>query len=396
MKTLRFEAVCGASGDMILAALIGLGADRATLVERLRALSIDPFELETQPAESHGLRGLRARVALAHHKGHHHAHRGLSDILSIIRPLPDAARAHATAVFQRLAEAEARVHGTTPDRIHFHEVGAMDSIVDIVGACLALDMLGVETLTFAPLPMGHGTIRCAHGTMPNPAPATVELLQGAPVRHIDEPHETVTPTAAALLTGWNLGPASARDAATLEAAAYGIGHTAFTRHPNALRAILLADDAAARDTVLELTSNIDDETPALLGVVSRQLMEAGALDVLLTPVQMKKQRPGIQLTVLARPEDRERMLDLLFTETTTLGVREALKARAVLARRFETLETPYGPVRIKIASWKNRDTHHMPEMADCERQAALHGVPVRKVYEAAQQAVNPSTAAAIT
>lgn len=302
--------------------------------------------------------------------------------------LPASVQQASLAVFQRIAEAEAKIHGTTPDLIHFHEVGALDSIVDVVGGCLALHRLGVEQVVVGPLPLGHGLIQCAHGTYPSPAPATVELLKGAAVCEVDEPFETVTPTGAALLTSWRNAEAVPAGARVVEVA-YSFGHRRLNGRPNVLRATLLesaAPLAAAPGECLVLECNLDDTTPELVGALTGRLLEAGSLDVYTTPIQMKKQRPGVLLGVLCEPAAREALLDLIFRGCTTFGVREYPVRRTVLARRHETVQTPYGPVRVKIGTWKGEDVTRAPEFEDCAQAAKAHGVSVRAVYEAALRA----------
>ncbi|MCO5061771.1 MAG: nickel pincer cofactor biosynthesis protein LarC [Kiritimatiellae bacterium] len=398
-----FDSTGGASGDMILAALIHLGVDAAALAAELKAFAPEPFELRVESALSAHLSGTRVRVltdAEHHHDHHHHhhhghdhhhaPHRGLKEIGAMIdrSELPEEVKARAHRVFRRLGEAEARIHGATIDAIHFHEVGAMDSIVDIVGACLALHKLGVDAIAVGPLPQGHGTIECAHGTFPNPAPATVELLRGHAVVSVDEPFELVTPTAAALLAEWKTCD-RAPSGAVVKAIGYGIGHRELKSRPNLLRAILLEVQASANeDECLVLETNLDDVSPELIGVLSGRLLAAGALDVFAVAAQMKKQRPGVLLTTLARPSDRDALLDLIFRESTTFGVREYTARRTILARRFDTVTTPYGEVRIKVGEWKGADVVRAPEMEDCVLRAQERGVSVRAVYEAAQRAAS--------
>ncbi len=391
-RILWFDSVGGASGDMILAALIDLGADAAALNAALESLGAAHIRIETHPHSDHGLHGLRVHVEAhehAHgHDAHAHApHRHLPEITRLIEAaaLPDAAKRRAVAVFTRLAEAEARVHATTPDRIHFHEVGALDAIADIAGACLALDLLRIEAVGFAPLPMGHGTITCAHGVIPNPAPGTVELLKGLPVVTVDEPHELVTPTGAALLSTWR-SLAAVPEGATMQATGHGFGTRALRGRPNLLRATLFetaAPAATADDACLVIETNLDDTTPELVGALLQRLMAGGAYDAFATGIQMKKQRPGVLLTVLCAPERRATLVDLIFRESTTFGVREHLTRRTMLDREIREVSTIHGPVRIKVGRWQGRAITASPEYDDCLRCADAAGVAVRTVYEAA-------------
>jgi len=389
MKTLRFDSVGGASGDMILAALTAAGADLDTVRSRLASLKLEPFKIVKEQVADHGLQGIRIRVAVPEHD--HAPHRLLKDIRKLIEDgdLSDRVKAQSTAVFERLGEAEARVHNATPETIHFHEVAGTDSIVDIVGACAALESVGVDAVRVGPLPVGCGTTRFSHGVMPVPVPATVELLKGHPIVQTEERGELVTPTGAALLTAWrNMCGGDGREQAAIEASGNGFGHRKLQGRPNLLRATVLDDavGSGTSDRCLVLECNVDDTVPELIGSLCVKLLEAGALDVFTTAVQMKKQRPGTLLTVLARSEDRSRLIDAVFAECTTFGIREYEVSRSTLDRRHEEADTPYGKVRVKVGSWKGRDITRAPEYEDCVRRAEEHKVPVRTVYEAASRA----------
>jgi pyridinium-3,5-bisthiocarboxylic acid mononucleotide nickel chelatase len=413
MKMIHFDLLGGASGDMLLGALIGLGIDANDLEEQLNGLAVEPIHLHVRPAASRDIHGTQvvvhtnengehhhhhpepdthhhhhhAEPDAHHHHHHHHApHRGLNAIRQLIQAaaLPDAVKSMSLTVFQRLGEAEAEIHGTTVDQIHFHEVGALDSIADIVGCCLCLHQLGVDQVSLSPLPYGHGTIECAHGTYPNPAPATVALSRQLPTIFVDEPFELVTPTAAALLSTWRTQAAPAPGAAP-QKVAYSIGHRTLHTRPNVLRATLYetTETDTTPDTCLVLESNIDDTPPELIGILTEKLLDAGALDVYTVPVSMKKQRPGTLLTILCTPATRETMLDLVFAESTTFGIRESHVQRTVLERQLRSVETPYGTVRIKVGKWRGKEVTRSPEIEDCRQHAATHGVPVRVVYDAA-------------
>jgi uncharacterized protein (TIGR00299 family) protein len=401
MKVLRWESVGGASGDMILGALLDLGVDAVALERELKKLHAGDFSLRVESVVRDGLRGTLCRVDIPpepHHHHHHdhghghtHAHaphRGLREIEALLQgsTLPEAVKTDSLQVFRRIGEVEARLHGTTVEHIHFHEIGAVDSIVDIVGCCLARHWLGVEAVTVGPLPQGVGTIACAHGVFPNPAPATVDLLQGLAVVQTDEPHELVTPTGAGLLAVWQQQHAAPAHGQVL-AAGYGFGQRTLAHRPNVLRAVLLDTAAVASATRAHvLECNLDDTSPELIGALSERLLAAGALDVFTTPVQMKKQRPGIVLTVLAESAHRATLLDLIFRESTTFGVREYEVERTVLARRQVEVETPAGRVRIKIGTWRGQDVTFAPEFEDCRARAREAGCAVREVYERALQA----------
>lgn len=394
MRIVRFDSVGGASGDLILGALIELGVDAAGLEKELQSLGLGHFHISAKPFTSHGLHGTQVSVVTHHDHHHHHGeghHHGrhLPEIDACIRSsaLPDAVKEQSLAIFRRIGEVEAGIHSTTIDKIHFHEVGAVDSIVDIVGCCLALHRLHVDAVSVGPLPQGQGTITCAHGVYPNPAPATAELLRGMEVKQTDEPFELVTPTGAALLSMWKKAGADTGSARVLKSG-YGFGHHTLKSRPNVLRASLLerVDTVSSPDVCVVLECNVDDSTPEIMGSLVEKLLLAGALDVFTTSVQMKKQRPGVLLTVLCAPADRERFLDVIFRESPTFGVREYTANRTVLDRRWVPVETPYGQVRIKIGRWRDEDVTLAPEMDDCMRCAQQHGVPVRLVYEKASAA----------
>ena len=399
MKILHFQGIGGASGDMLLAALADLGVDLKKIQRQLASLHLEPFKILSRTFGSHGLHGTQIDVKLsAHHltpdtrhSAHHHHHHGRSfrDIRRLIEhsELPDAVRAESIAVFQRLAESEAKMHAVAVDDVHFHEIGAVDSIVDIVGACLAKFSLGVEQVVVDPLPLGSGTVHCAHGVYPVPAPATLELLRDFPVAPSDETGELVTPTGAALLMAWrNLdrAPAGSR----IVRAGHGFGHRELKHRPNLLRAVLLetGDAAPQSDECLVLECNLDDTTPELIGALTAQLLSAGALDVFTSAIQMKKQRPGTLLSALCHAAEKAALLDLIFRGSTTFGVREHAVQRTILARRFEKAATPFGAVSIKIGTWRGDDVTRAPEMDECVALAQKHGVTARAVYEAANRA----------
>lgn len=389
MRIVYFQGVGGASGDMILGALAALGADMDAVRAAVASLAAGPIRIRCEPFASHGLNGLRATVeADGHHHGaggHGHGHRGLAEIRAMIAggALSERAREWALAAFQRLGEAEAAVHQVPLESVHFHEVGALDSIADIVGGCVALDRLGADAVCVAPLPVGSGTVECAHGVYPTPAPATCRLLEGMPIVVTPEPVELVTPTGAALLATWRSLERPPPGARMLRSG-YGFGQRTLQSRPNALRATLLESPAAdlpgAECLVLEC--EVDDTIPELVGALVPRLLEAGALDAYVTPVQMKKQRPGVLLTVLAEVEQREALLDLVFRGCTTFGVREHLVTRTMLDRRIERVTTPFGDIRVKIGSWRGEDITRAPEMDDCLAAAAAAAVSVRAVYDA--------------
>jgi pyridinium-3,5-bisthiocarboxylic acid mononucleotide nickel chelatase len=330
----------------------------------------------------------RARVPAPH--GHS---RGLTEIRSIIHraDISDRATAKAVAIFEALGAAEARIHNTPVEEIHFHEVGAVDAIVDIVCAAVGAEALGVDEIICSALNVGGGVLKCAHGTFPVPAPATVELLKGAPVYSSELQAELVTPTGAAIVK-----TLASRFAAfpqmKIEKTGYGAGSQDFPGHPNVVRLVIGESTASAlaaktaSETVTVLEANLDDLNPQVFGYVMDRLFEEGALDVFGMPVQMKKNRPGTLLTVLCKPEDAGKLTQLVFTETTTLGVRRREEIRQTLARRWESVRTQWGDVRIKIASLNGTVTNYAPEYEDCRRIASEHHVPLKKVIQEAARA----------
>jgi len=394
MKFLQFNSIGGASGDMILAALIDLGISRDELQNSLAGLHIEEFDIQVSSFSANAISGLQVKVHIephphAHHgKNSHPPHRGLKEIRTLVlnSSLPDRVKETSISVFQRLAQAEAHVHNTTPDKIHFHEVGAVDSIIDIIGSCLAIDLLRVDGIAIGTLPLGHGVTECNHGIIPVPVPATVELLKGIPVFQTEEPFELVTPTGAALLSTlktMDRPPSGSKIIRT----GNGFGHRILDNRPNLLRSFLMefTENNVLPDECLVLECNIDDTIPEQIGYLSFQLMQAGALDAFVTPVQMKKQRPGILLTALCRPELRDELLDLIFRESTTFGIREYPVKRTVLQRRSEPVKTRYGNVKVKTGLWKGSVITRTPEYADCVQLAQQAGITVRAVYEAAIQ-----------
>ncbi len=386
MRHLHFEAIGGASGDMILAALVDLGVDLSRVEDRLRELPLAGLSIAKEDAAAGGVRGTRIRVRTAAAPS---TARHLPEIREMIHGADSwsqGVRQTALAVFDRLAEVEARIHGVEKEKIHFHEVGALDSIADICGCLLGVELLGISRVSVAPLPLGRGTVQCAHGILPNPAPATLELLRGHPVVYVPEEYETVTPTAAALLMTLKNADAPPSGAAVLRVG-YGIGTHEGGHRPNLLRAVLLeSDEAESSEYCLLLETSVDDTTPELLGVTIGRLLEAGALDAYALPIVMKKQRPAAEIRVICDPGLREKMLEILFTETTTLGVRESFLRRSVLHRSIEEVSTEFGAIRVKVGYFHGHPVTISPEMEDCRRLARDHNVAVRKVFEAAQSA----------
>ena len=327
------------------------------------------------------------------HQGHDHdrdphGHYHLKDIQRHIdrSALSAPARGRARELFERLAEAEAAIHEMPVERVHLHEVGAVDSIVDIVGAVFGMEWLGASRVVASPVNVGSGTVRCAHGVFPVPAPATARLLAGVPIYAGEVKSELTTPTGALLVTAYaeSFGPLPEMRVSGI---GYGAGDKDFPGHPNVLR-LMVGESEAGRTTerILALECEIDDMNPQLFGPLMDRLYGAGALDVYYAAVQMKKNRPGTLVTVLARPEDREAISSLLFTETTTIGVRYHETERERLDRQVKAVETPFGPIRIKVATRAGRVVNAAPEFEDCARVAREHGLPIKDVQAAATRA----------
>lgn len=384
MKIAYLDCFSGISGDMTLGALVDAGAPLDDIAAAVESLGLEGWRLEIDPdGVDPRVGGTRVLV----HAEEGHVHRTFRDIRAMIEAaaLPAPVAERAVAVFAGLAEAEGKVHGQPPDSVHFHEVGAVDSIVDIVGAVAGLHLLGIERVVCSPLPLGGGTVRCRHGVIPIPAPATVELLRGCPTVPGEEQRELVTPTGAALartLAG-DFGPPPAM---VLQTVGYGLGSTRGEGLPNALRILVGMDHDGGgipQHRAIVLEANVDDLSPQFLGPLIERLLDAGALDATLTPVQMKKGRPGILVSVLCSPPERAILEELLFRETTTIGVRRHDVWRSCLSRRTETVSTPYGPIRVKISGVDDRDFNRMPEFEDCREAARTHGVTLLEVHQAA-------------
>ncbi|MGA8606516.1 MAG: nickel pincer cofactor biosynthesis protein LarC [Candidatus Sulfotelmatobacter sp.] len=340
-----------------------------------------------QDAESRASRPLPHEHSVSHEHPHSHAHgRGLTEIREIISAaaISETARKTALAIFEALGRAEAKIHNTSVESVHFHEVGSVDAMVDIVCAAVGAEALRVDEIVCSPLNVGGGTVKCAHGTIPVPAPATVELLGDAPVYSSGVLAELVTPTGAAIVKTL-ASRFAAFPAMKIEKSGYGAGSRDFPGHPNVVRLTVgetASKAVAARtssETITVLEANLDDLNPQVFGYVMDRLFEEGALDAFGMPVQMKKNRPGMLLTVLCKPEDAGKLTQLIFAETTTLGVRRRDEMRETLARRWEKVHTPWGEVRIKIASMNGTVTNYAPEYEDCRRIAAEHRVPLKRV-----------------
>ena len=383
-----FDCFSGASGDMLLGALLDAGVSLEDIRSQLSTLPVGGWRLEAEPSQQHGIGGTRAKVSLEERD---QPHRGLSAVLSVIDggDVPSVVADRAKQVFARLAEVEAAIHRTSVEEIEFHEVGAIDAIIDVVGVILGLHLLQVDwsQLGCDGLPLGAGWVKSAHGQLPVPAPATLELMRRAamPVRRSPADGETgelTTPTGAALLTflakpGVHVG--------TVERVGYGFGSRQ-PPWPNAVRILVgeaRTESTFTQDTVVEVQTNLDDASPEALGFAMERLLEAGALDVAFSPLQMKKNRPGVLVRVLGRPEDGDRLAGLVLEHTTALGVRIQSIQRLVARRSLRTVATPWGDVRVKIKHLPGRDVA-APEYEDCARIAREAHVPLGVVYDAAR------------
>jgi uncharacterized protein (TIGR00299 family) protein len=386
VKIAYFDCPAGASGDMILGALVDSGLPEDDLRQRLSDLDLPGYALSFQRVTKSGIAATQADVSVTNQA----TERRLVEIEGLVKAsrLSLAIQEKALAIFHRLGEVEARIHALPVDQVHLHELGGIDTLIDVTGALLGLAALGVEQVVVSPLPLGRGFTRSAHGPLPLPAPATLALLEGVPIVGSELDAELVTPTGAALLTGLaqGFGPIPPM---TLRSVGYGAGRRDLPI-PNVLR--LLVGEAgspngAETETLAMLETNIDNLNPEFYDFVMNRLFEAGALDVFLSPIQMKKNRPATLLHALCRPSQAEALAGILYAETSTLGIRQQTLVRQALPRWFETVQTSFGPVRVKFARWGEGQVKFAPEYEDCRRLAAEHGVPLREVYRAAENAV---------
>jgi pyridinium-3,5-bisthiocarboxylic acid mononucleotide nickel chelatase len=450
MRTLYLDTFSGISGDMFLGALLDLGVEFRDLERELQTLKLDGYHLHCARAQKSGIEGVKFDVHVSDHDhdhdhthehahdeaGHHHHHhqhehehhhahghehgphghghhhhqehehehlhehdehhhgRNFSDIRALLAGsgLSDWVKQKAIAVFHRVAVAEGKVHGKSPDLVHFHEVGAVDSIIDIVGGCVGLELLGKPRVLASHLVEGTGWIDCAHGRFPIPAPATLEILsaRGVVLSQCEEPHELVTPTGAALVAEFveNFGPMTGL---VPRKVGYGLGTRDNRTRPNVLRAVLCDEAAGAHDweidTVTVLQTNLDDINAEILGRVMKRALAEGALDVFYTPIQMKKNRPGILLSVLCAESEADRFAQLILTETTAFGVRRHTAERRKLRREFGMVETLYGPVAVKYGKLDGKVVQAAPEFESCKRVADASNLPVKTVYDAANRAI---------
>ena len=387
MKLLYLDCFAGISGDMLLGTLIDLGISEDSLRKELTKLTLPHFSIAVRRVVKQTIAATKFDCIEDHH--HHHEHRGFTEIANLITSsaLTESVKQRAVSVFRRLGEAEAKIHGVPLEQIHFHEIGAVDSIVDIVGNCLALDLLGITAVQASPLPCGSGFVETAHGRFPVPAPATLELLRGVPIVAAAVSGELVTPTGAALLAEFcdHYGPLPPL---IVEKIGYGAGTRDLVDRPNVLRGVLgqPTDLPKTSDTVATVEANIDDMNPEFFGDVMDRLFTTGALDVFWTSVQMKKNRPGTLLTVLCEVADVDRVADLILAHTTSFGVRIQEVQRRKLDREIVTVRTPAGEISVKIGRLNGKVVQRSPEFESCRRIANAASVPVKEAYNEAVRA----------
>jgi pyridinium-3,5-bisthiocarboxylic acid mononucleotide nickel chelatase len=388
MKIAYFDCPAGASGDMLLGALLDAGLKLSDLQTRLSALQLQGFKLEARRVQKAGISAIQAQVILQDEISERH----LPEIERYVTDsdLPPRIKDQAIAILRRIGEVEAGIHGEAIDAVHLHELGGLDTLVDVTGVLLGLEALGIEQVFASPLPLGRGFVKSAHGLLPLPAPATLALLKGVPITGSELQAELVTPTGAALLAGLAQGWGPIPPMRLL-----GVGYGAGSRDlpiPNVLR--LLLGEAEGENGEVEtlelLESNIDDQNPQLYEHTLDLLFQAGALDAWLTSIQMKKNRPGTLLSILCRPGDTERLASIVFQETTSLGVRQQKVQRKALQRAMRTVETPYGPVRVKLAWLPGGGSKFSVEYEDCRLLAQKQGVPLREVMQAAERIAHQS------
>jgi uncharacterized protein (TIGR00299 family) protein len=395
MRTLYFDCFAGASGNMILGGLAALGVDRERLIEELRKLSPVDVGIEFETVNRSGISAVHARVNVPDEKTHRH----LRDIEKVIDEsgVSQTVKDRSKKIFRRLAEAEAKVHGVAVEKIHFHEVGAMDAIVDIVGSCVAMEMLGVERFVCSKIHVGSGFINIAHGKFPVPPPAVTELLNGFSFYSTDVVGELATPTGVAIITTL-CEPGTALPEMTIERTAYGAGTREYENFPNVLRMMIGETSGTQKqvDRLILLETNIDDIAPQVLGYVMERSFELGALDCWFTPIQMKKNRPAVMLSILCSVEKREELTALVYSETTTLGIRVRDIERECLEREFVKVETKFGVVDIKIGRSNGSVVNVMPEYDQVRKIAAELGVPFRVVRDAAISAYSESRSSSAT
>ena len=389
MKIVYFDCFSGISGDMILGAFVDAGLDINFLQEQLAQLHLHGYEISAEKIKRAGISGTKVHVIITHkathsHATHHHhsTHLNLSGIKTIIENsnLHQDIKRDSIRIFQRLAEVEAKVHNTSPEKVHFHEVGAIDSIVDIVGAVIAIKHLGIEKIYFSPIPTGYGYTTCEHGTFPVPAPATAELLKRQLLKSVDIAKELTTPTGAAIITTLGEGLRTTPEMRILQIG-YGAGNNDNPTVPNLLR-VLIGETIPniAPDEMWIVETNIDNMSGEILGYVMEKLFEAGAVDAYFTPIQMKKGRPGIIISAIVAESNLSSVELVLLNQTTTFGIRKYKVVRTILTREFKEVDSQFGKIKVKIGKYNGDIKSFSPEYEDCKRIAEERGIPLKQVY----------------
>jgi len=378
MKVAYLDCFAGISGDMVVGALIDAGLSFELLRETLRKLPVRGYELEVRREGRSHLHGTRF---LVHTDAEEHVHRGIVEIRQMIEgaELSDWVKTRSMEIFESIARVEAKIHDCPPEEIHFHEIGATDSIVDIVGSVFGVEALGISSLHASELPLGNGFVDAAHGRIPLPAPATVALLEGVPVRGSDSSFEMVTPTGAALVKGL-VHSFGTLPPMIVEAVGYGVGSRNLPDRPNLLRMIIGRSSGEDTETVIVLEANLDDINPEWLGFLMDRLFRAGALDVVFVPVQMKKNRPGTAIQVIGRPEHKDLLTEIIFSESTTLGIRFRFGERKALKRSFAELDSPWGKLNVKKIERPDGSSMLLPEFESCRTIAEERNIPLQEIY----------------
>lgn len=407
MKTLYFDCFSGISGDMTVGALLDIGADEKVLLEGLKQLKTDGYEIRIEKKLKNGISGTDFSVILEEHEehtheheynnhehshhehehhhteNHEHMHRNMGDIEKIINDsgLNEKVKKLSIDMFRLVAEAEGKIHGKPAGEVHFHEVGAIDSIVDIIGTAICIDNLAPDRIVFSSLPLSKGFVKCQHGVFPLPAPATLEILRNVPVYFTDINFELVTPTGAAIAKGLanEFGMVGELEA---EKIGYGLGKKTY-EIPNVLRVVLFNTKKKLSDTIVEIETNIDDMTAEQLGSTVEKLFSEGALDVFFTPVFMKKNRPGTKLTALCHPEKKEGIVGAILKHTSTFGVRMSLMERSILDRETVGIDTEFGSIRCKVGKLDGEVLKYSPEYEDCRAASEKYGRPITDIYNEA-------------
>jgi hypothetical protein len=386
MKTIYFDCFAGASGNMILGALVALGVDERELVEQIKLLDISDFEIEFSTRDKSGISAIHADVKVLHE----HAHRHLHHIEKIIidSRLEDSIKKRAVEIFTNLAKAEAKIHGIDVQKVHFHEVGAIDSIIDVVGACIGFEILGIEKFVCSKIQVGSGFVKMAHGKFPIPPPAVAELLQNAPIYSTEIEGELITPTGAAIISAVceEFGQIPEM---IVEKTAYGAGTRDYKDFPNVLR-LILGETKAQKpiaNQLIVIETNLDDVSPEILGFVMEKAFELGALDCWFTPIQMKKNRPATLVSILCKAEKKDSFIELLYTETKTIGVRVFKSERNCLERKIKKISTEFGEIDVKIAKYKGKIINVKPEFERLKEIAEREKLPLRLVKEKIQKSL---------